>query len=281
MRLELPVQTGLRLHADPPGYAPPASQLANRARTVGIEFADRLLVWHEIPSTPAKPPFPEFSYNPTITVVFDGEDDRNSAANDLLRFVSALVFHYELFIHPVLPFFLSGSGDMNPFHRPMRTDLRSFVNTWDESAPARIEADAEAGLALAVYREGVNATSPYFGFFAFWSVLDAVFDGKSKRVDAFVNGAADTNEGIGDYAQRILPRWTLPEDTDTATYLREHGRNAIGHVKRDRSDAPHVDPDDNQARHRLAAEAYWLRALAKRAVLERWPEPVRVIERIR
>jgi hypothetical protein len=36
-----------------------------------------------------------------------------------------------------------------------------------------------------------------------------------------------------------------------AKYLREHGRNAIGHVIRDRQHAPHIDPDDNSPRLRL------------------------------
>jgi hypothetical protein len=161
-------------------------------------------------------------------------------------------------------------------HRKRRTFATSLLR-WMERAPASVDVEAEPHLALAVYREAVNTTSPYFAFFAFWGVLDAVFDGDRQRVNAFVNAAAETDEGIGVSARRVLPEWTLPQDTDVATYLREHGRNAIGHVKRDRDDAPHVDPDDSQTRHRLTAQAYWLRALAKRAVLDRWPEPVRLI----
>lgn len=240
-------------------------------------------MWHEIPTSPALPPlFPEFAYTPTITLVYSNEADQDEAANDIGRFISALVFHYEYVIDPISPFFLSGSGETDHFHPPGRRELRGFAGTVVESAPARVEVedDDRLRLALAIYREGVNA-NPYLGFFAFWSVLDAVFDGRAGDVDAYVNRqAAKTVGGIEDYARRVIPRWEPPADQTVATYLREHGRNPIGHVIRERKDAPHINPDDNATRHRLAAEGYWLRAVGKRAILERWPDPVRVVERV-
>jgi hypothetical protein len=281
MRIEAPVTTGLRFHNDPPGFAPPVSSTTNRPTTVGIEFRGRLIVWHEIPSSPGRPPFPAFGYDPTLTAVYHGAEDRDEAANDLGRFISALVFHYGYVIDPVSPFLLSGTSESDPFHPPGRRELRGYAGTAVESAPLRVEVDDDdrLGLALALYREGANA-NPYLGFLAFWNVLDAVFDGDSNAVDRFINREAATSVGgIEEYARRVIPGWTPPEDQTMAIYLREHGRNAIGHVVRDRVDRPHINPDDNATRHRLAAEGYWLRAAGRRAILSRWEEPVRLIER--
>jgi hypothetical protein len=280
VRLEAPLRTGLRFHDHPLGFAPPAQQLTE-AKTVGIEFRNRLFVWHEIAPSPAQPPFPEFVYGPTVTVVYDDEGERDAAANDLGRFLSALVFHTELVIDSVSPFFLGGSGETDPYWPPTARELRTFAGTAIQRAPQRIEVeDADrVRLALAVYREGVSA-NPYLGFFAFWSVLDAVFEGNDRKVNEYVNReAAQSAGGIEEYVRRLIPGWTPPAGQTMADYLREHGRNAIAHVVRDRGHMPHIDPDDSATRLRLAAEGYWLRAVGRKAILERWPKPVRVIER--
>jgi hypothetical protein len=56
------------------------------------------------------------------------------------------------------------------------------------AAPASVvlTADENVRLALAVYREAVNAASPYLGFIALRGVLDAVLE-KRDAVDAYIN----------------------------------------------------------------------------------------------
>jgi hypothetical protein len=280
VRLEVPVTTGLRFHDDPLGYVPP-NVVQHQAKTVGIEFRGRVLVWHEIPPSPAQPPFPAFTWGPTVTVVYHDPADRDAAADDLGRFLSALVFHTEVVIAAVPTFFRAGSGESDPYRRPVAREPQHERGTMTLRAPERIEVEGSdrLALALAVYREGVCAT-PYLGFFAFWGVLDAVFDGSDADVDAYVNReSAKLAGGIEQYVRAVMPQWAPPTDQTIAKYLREHGRNAIGHVVRDRQYAPHVNPDDNSARLRLAAEAYWLRAAGRRAILERWPSAVRAVER--
>ena len=66
--------------------------------------------------------------------------------------------------------------------------------------------------------------------------------------------------GVEGYLRTVSPKLQLPESTDAADYLREHGRNAIAHVIRDREDRQHINPDEDATRFRLSGEAFWLRA---------------------
>jgi hypothetical protein len=276
VRLDVAVQTNLRFHTEPPGFAPPAERLG-RPTTVGIEFDGRLFVWHDIPSTPAEPPFPEFSYAPVITVVYASEVDRDSAANDLAAFVSALVFRYELPIELVTSYYLGGSGESDSFHPAMQRVLAHGTTATVVSAPKRVGVNPEAKLALAVYRQGVNVASPYLRFFGLWSVLDAVFPKDREAVNRFVDAEATRTDGVEDYVRDVMGH-SLP-DQDAADYLRDHARNPIAHVIRDRHDQPHINPDDDATRFRLAGEAYWLQAVARRAITGKWPDAVTTVER--
>jgi glutathione S-transferase len=75
--------------------------------------------------------------------------------------------------------------------------------------------------------------------------------------------AARENAPMETYVRQIITYSPQDESSDIATYLREHGGNAIGHVIRDREGRPHINPDDPTARARLAAEAWWLRAASR------------------
>ena len=212
--------------------------------------------------------------------MYEDVPDRDVAAGSLARLVSAPAFTLDLPVDFVAPMLIGGSGEGDPFRAPVSRDVDHFGGHMIASAPARIElaADERARLALALYREGVSASSPYLGFMAFWGVLDAVLETRDA-VDNFINGEAATSAGgvgLGDYAaERMLSE----AGEDVATYLREHSRNAVAHVLRDREDMPHINPDDPNARARLAAEGYWLRGIGRRAILRRWPVPVTPIAR--
>ncbi len=51
-------------------------------------------------------------------------------------------------------------------------------------------------LALAVLREGVNASTPYLAYFAFFNAIDTAFDGNPSAVDAFINAEATGTAGL-------------------------------------------------------------------------------------
>ena len=156
MRLEVAADTGLRFHDVPRGLAPAVDMLRNLSKTVGIEYGDRLVVWHEIPDRLAEPRFPTLSYGPTLTLVYNGEEDRDEATNALTQFVSALVFAYEQAIELVPSYNLTASGEVDAFHPPVHRSLSAAPFRMLERAPRAVVVDPDAQLAVALYRQGVN-----------------------------------------------------------------------------------------------------------------------------
>ncbi len=59
-----------------------------------------------------------------------------------------------------------------------------------------------------------------------------------------------------------------------AARFREDSRHAIAHIVRADPTDVSIDPDLPGDRFRLDLETRWLRDLARRAVVRRWPSPV-------
>src|SRR2546425_6486243 len=80
--------------------------------TVGIEFEERLFVWHAFP--PSEGPYlGKEDFGPSVTVVVVNHDDAGLASDDLERFVSALAF----WLHqPAEGVSYGASGETDPFH---------------------------------------------------------------------------------------------------------------------------------------------------------------------
>jgi hypothetical protein len=71
------------------------------------------------------------------------------------------------------PFTVSATGEADEYRTPTHRFIRTFPGDMIMPAPKRVEVkdDSQLRLALALHREGANASSPYLGFFAFWSVF--------------------------------------------------------------------------------------------------------------
>jgi len=215
-----------------------------------------------------------------VTTAYESDADLEDARTSVARFVSALVWEYDLLIDTRR---FNTSGEVSPTYRPVNVEMDAFPGTMMHPAPASVEVthDDRLRLALAVLREGVNASTPYLAYFAFFNAIDTAFDGKLADVNAFINAEATGTAGLETYVRKVIadPRaWTRPTG-DFAEYIRTHGRDAIAHVVRSAPTLPEVDPDRPQERDRLIAESWWLRSLARRAIEKRWPDPVRVVPR--
>src|SRR5258708_4547364 len=106
-----------------------------------------------------------------------------------------------------------------------------------------VRPEANLRVALAYFREGMNAGSPFYRFLSFWTSLDATFGitRDSTRRDAFLRSFAPDARKIWD------KRFPFPDDLAVA--LRDDSRHAIAHVLRDRG-RRHVDPDSGTDRAR-------------------------------
>jgi methylamine utilization protein MauJ len=142
--------------------------------TVGIEFRGRLFVWHAFPSEERPGPGHEEA-GPTVTVVLEPEEDEERVAVELERFVSAIAFAYQEPAVTLARVRTDGSEPYGPANfRAPRTPFWGYT-LWPAPARIALRSDANVQLAVAYYREGLNATSPFYRFLALWNALEAAF----------------------------------------------------------------------------------------------------------
>jgi hypothetical protein len=234
--------------------------------TVGIKFEERLFVWHAF--EPQEDPLTERleEFGPSVTVVIESDDDGREAANSLQRFLSALAFYYN---QPAEATAYGGDGETDPYRpavlRASRTLSISVMTDPYEAMGLRSEPLLR--LAVAHYREGLNAGSPFYRFLAFWNCLEAVFEGDRNAGlrDSFLNSEAPR------FAAQWDPRYPFPQHP--AEVFREDSRHAIAHVVRGKGKRT-IDPDLAEDRVRLDREATLLRWLAHAAIEQKYPQPV-------
>jgi hypothetical protein len=226
--------------------------------SVRIEFNGREFGWLVPASHPGEP-----ESGPTVTTLVDRdvEDAWLEASEATQRFISALAFHFDTRMET--PPTSGGSGEIDLLHPWGAVDVRDTYGIELHVAPRSVVVadDSRLRLALALYREGLNAGSPFYRFLAFWNALDAAFDGDESARDEFL--------GTGS-------RWHPHYLTEgVATHLRMNSRHAIAHVIREAGRTV-VDPDIPADRERLDLEGrQWLRDLARNAIESTWPPPVR------
>src|SRR5687768_6562965 len=113
-----------------------------------------------------------------VSVELQSEDESGPAAESLQRFLSAAAFKYD---EPVEDVHYGGrptSGEADPFNLPATRAQRAYLLIKQADAPAslRVTDDPALWLALALFREGKNAGSPFYKCLAFRHALDATHD---------------------------------------------------------------------------------------------------------
>jgi hypothetical protein len=233
--------------------------------TIGVEFRDRLFVWHAFPS-PDRPGPGKEDAGPTVTVLVGDDEDAVRAADDAQRFVSAIAFYHQ---EPAETLYAQVTDITEDYTSAVNRAPRTTRWGWTLArSPTTITLRTEANvqLAIAYYREELNAGSPFFGFLAFWNSLEATFSvperGRKGR------GAAITarNDFIRAFALNARKAWRpdIPFPTDLADALEGDSRHAIAHVLR-RPGERTIDPDVSADR----ARAYEWRLTCSSG----WPMP--------
>jgi len=233
--------------------------------TVGIKFEGRLFVWHVFEPRD-DPIFGHEEDGPSVTTVLEDESDESAVATDLQRFLSALAFHHD---QPAEAVSYGGSGETDPYHPAIWRERRTHA-VWTISEPyseISLRPEKNVRLAIAYFREGLNADSPFYRFLAFWNSLDVVFDAESDSParDSFLNSAAPR------FAAAWNDHYLFPKNLAKA--LRDDSRHAIAHVLRRRGKTT-IDPDEAYDRMRLDMESTLLHTLAGAAIREKYPYAV-------
>ena len=227
-----------------------------------IAFDGREFGW-VMPEPPSDPDPDEPARGPTLTTLHDdNEKERWKAQEAAQRFLSALAFYYDVRMESRPTSGGSGERDLlRPFGTSEPRDTIG-ITIADPVKKIVVAEDAYLRLALAVYREGLNAGSPFYRFLAYWNVINTVLGGKEKTHDKWL--------------RREAPRfgYGMHVEGDVAKHLREASRHAIAHVLRKKPKDVSIDPDRPVDRARLDAEGKWMQELARRAIDQRWPRPV-------
>lgn len=243
---------------------------------VAIEFEGRTFLWH--PPFEREDELGRTEYGPMVAVVIADDDDGKHAAPVLQRFLSAIAYYFE---QPVDDGGggVGGDGGSDPFNPFGHRQQRAHPYIYKADAPASIATvqDQDAQVALAYFREGLNASSPFYRCVAYRNVLDVVFGVVSETVaGAPTAEAAKRDAFIDANATRISAWYSRAAPTrGWADYLREEVRNALAHVNR--SGRREINPDDPSERVRINDDSTVMRQLARDAVADRWPHAVTTV----
>jgi hypothetical protein len=216
----------------------------------------------------------DYQPGPTLTTFVDADPDHigdqawetawDDAVEAAQRVLSAFAFYHDIRMEsrPTS----GGTSTTNLLHPFGARDVRDTIGTHQAVAPSEliVDPDPQLRLALAVYREGLNAGSPFYRFLAFWNVLEVVFGGIGRKRNHFIRAEAPRS-----YFKLSIKR-------DIATHLRDESRNAIAHIVRRQAADTKIDPDLPHDRERLDQETRLLRDLAKKAIERRWPQSVQM-----
>jgi hypothetical protein len=111
-------------------------------------------------------------------------------------------------------------------------------------------------LALALYKEGVNAGSVFYRFLNFWKIIELALKDKQKRWD-WINQEMPK---LGLERERVAK--ILAQAPNVAEYLDYSGRCAIAHVFH----SPIINPDDHSDYVRISQDVRFVEALARLAI---------------
>jgi len=153
-----------------------AKSLTADLQAVGIAFDGHEFIWH--PPMKRELDGETDDYGPMISVLVPGTEDSPAVADALQRFFSAVAFR---FAQPVEDVIHGGVGGNDPWNPHGARTQRYYAATHVIDAPKEIavKPDEALWLALAIYREGINATSSIYRCLCFKNVLDANSCGQS------------------------------------------------------------------------------------------------------
>jgi hypothetical protein len=224
-------------------------------------------------------------YGPMVAALTT-ESEMDDIAYALQRFLSAVAYGYD---EPVEDDtnaqFLVAQGGNDPFNPSGKRLARAYA-PFIKPAPTQISVpSSEEGLhiALAYYREALNASSPFYRALAFRHVLDATFNVTSETRNKQPTPEAASRDAFVDAiappADELIIRHgvVLQPETALSAHLTDEVRNAVAHVLR--PNARQVHPDQWFERRRMSSDARLMQTLARKAVEQRWPQPVVVTRR--
>lgn len=177
--------------------------------------------------------------------------EAEEARKYIMRFCSALCWAEGAGIEVVA----WGGGSLP---RPVRLIRSALVAEYLYTDNLPNPADAEARAALALYREGVSISNPFYSFLSLYKSMSiAIPNGRDRG--SWINSAIAS---LDDF-RAIKRRDHLSSNgVDISQYIRDEGRNAIAHAERQ----PYVNPDEVEDLVRLHEDVPLMKNLAELAI---------------
>jgi hypothetical protein len=223
-------------------------ELTKSREPVSVWFQDRRFTWH--PGTEES--------RVIITVPIKDSENYNAERFAMERFLSALSFKFGYGLTVAEE---AASGFKKEFDPPLLQHPHLPGTIFPAPVALSVPDDEDLTLCLAHMREGMAATSVGFRFLSFW-----------KAVEVAV-GSAQFVGWVGGAAARGWPAEGL--DADGWFARLNDGRNAAAHAVRFDPESLHYHPDDPLSRVKIRTDVDKLWQLARQAIDERWPDPVK------
>lgn len=214
---------------------------------MNIVFEGRRFRWH--PGTD--------DILPTVTVPIQDINNDEPERAAMRRFLSALSYAYG---YGITIYSDAGSGYKTEFDPPLLVQPRMKPTIFP--VPDEVEVtyeDEELSLCLAIMREGASSTSKALRYLSYWKAIEVAIGAPAFR--SWVSAAA---KQLGAADARSADEWF--------NYLNET-RIAAAHALPTEEKLQH-DPDDPSLSRRLTDDVGTIFQLARRAIGERWPDPV-------
>jgi len=163
---------------------------------------------------------------PIVSMSVDALQQSSEDTARLNRLLSSVVWQESVPLRVVF----SVGGGRTPFPKTYagRTMAGLQIDPFYLQHSIHEQLTEDGWLALALFREGVNAGSSFYGYLCFWKILDLVFPGpESKKAWLHDVGIKRTSE-----QDRI--RELLVSHQDLELYLREERLNALKHIGKSR-----------------------------------------------
>jgi hypothetical protein len=254
-RYEVAIETFIDFRVYPPkgralGQKPWIERMkeaTNSTEPMNILFEGRRFRWHPGAG----------DVLPTVTVPIQDADNEEPERAAMLRFLSALSYAYG---YGITIYSEASSGNKTELDPPLLVQPRMKPTIFP--VPDEVEVtykDEELSLSLALMREGAASTSKALQYLSYWKAIEVAI------------GDAAYRSWLGPAASQLEA--TDPRSADDwFNYLNET-RIAAAHALPTGEKLQH-DPDDPSMSVRLTRDVGTIFQLARRAIGERWPDPV-------
>jgi hypothetical protein len=196
--------------------------------------------------------------NTVISVAMTKDEDSAKVEEELNHLLTVLSWEHSIAIARRTGSGIIGARRPLPWTSGVRSSMGLLVEPQWLFRTDFSKFSTEKWLAMALFREALNARSVFYEFLNYWKAIEVAF----PQVPARIAWIDSTVEKLHFERERIAE--IKSSNASVADYLYSDSRCAIAHVGRE----PFVNPDASEDSRRLARDAHIVKDLAKSAIAQ-------------